>query len=109
MQLPKWNANSNFILKPMMSYDSKPICSGILNTRDNINCSLVPGGPKDAFDTLVLSNPFDATIEVGQIVSFSLWPLINPISTHSQAGYKIFTYDRNGGALSQGFAALDIS
>lgn len=33
IQMPKWNPNSNFIQKPIMSYGSSPVCYGILRTK----------------------------------------------------------------------------
>lgn len=109
IRMPKWNADSPSIKKPIMSRDSSLVCQGLRNARETISCVLQPGGARDDFDTLVLNNPFDFKVPRGELVRISFSPVLNPTSTHQQSGYTIFAKDQNGGSLAQGATTLTVT
>lgn len=114
----------------MITYDTNELtCSGILNTRENIDCFLERG---NKYDMVTLFKPLkkkveettsttaDGTaaaatgpivsdvIEADSEISFKIGPIRNPISTAPVIGFEMLTLSERQGKIAVGYGSLQV-
>lgn len=113
IELPKWNPASRFP-SPLITYDTNLLeCSGILNTKEDITCTVERGFTSDF---ITLQQPFKpaattneegeeetpTSIQEGSQISFKVGPIANPLSGAPMAGFKLTTLSSQLGLIADG-------